>query len=79
MVKVKVNNESKYEKFRRIASNRTQKILESLRILGNCANTQTYEYSREEVEKIFKSIRATTDEIKQRFMMKVTEKHLFKL
>lgn len=79
MVKVKVNNESKHNKFRRIASNRTQKVLEGLRILGNCANTQTYDFNREDVEKIFKNIRAMTDEIKQRFMFKITEKHLFTL
>ena len=79
MVKVKVKNESKHEKFRRIATSRTQKVLDALRILGNCANTQTYEYTREEVEKIFKNIRATTEEIKQKFMIKISDKHIFKL
>ena len=79
MVKVKVKNESKHEKFRRIATNRTQKVLDALRILGNCANTQTYEYTREEVEKVFKNIRATTEEIKQKFMLKITDKHIFEL
>ena len=79
MVKVKVKNESKYERFRRLATGRTQKVLDALRILGNCANTQTYEYKREEVEKIFKNIRATTEEIKQKFMIKITDKHIFEL
>lgn len=79
MVKVKVKNESKHEKFRRIATSRTQKILDALRILGNCANKQTYEYTIEEVEKIFKNIRTTTEEIKQKFMIKISNKHIFKL
>lgn len=79
MVKVKVKNESRHEKFRRLATGRTQKVLDALRILGNCANTQTYEYNREEVEKIFKNIRATTEEIKLKFMTKITDKHIFQL
>ena len=79
MVKVKVKNESNHEKFRRLATSRTQKVLDALRILGNCANMQTYEYNREEVEKIFKNIRATTEEIKLKFMTKITDKHIFQL
>ncbi len=80
MVKVKVKNESKHEKFKRIATNRTQKVLDALRILGNCSNTQTYEYTKEEVDKIFKNIRATTEEIRQKFMIKITDnQYLFKL
>ena len=36
MVKVKVKDENKSEKFIRIAENRTQRILDDLRLLGNC-------------------------------------------
>ena len=43
MVKIKVKDESKHEKFIRIATGRTQKVLDYLRILGNCANTQMEE------------------------------------
>jgi len=79
MVKIKVKDESKHEKFVRIATNRTQKILDYLRILGNCANTQTYEYTKEEVERIFKSIRTTMEEIRHKFAIKINNKKLFKL
>ena len=79
MVKVNVPNESKHEKFVRIASSRTQKILDTLRILGNCANTYTYEYTKEEVEIIFKSIITTMEEIRHKFSIKINEKKLFKL
>ncbi|MFW9970566.1 MAG: hypothetical protein ACFFDF_10220 [Candidatus Odinarchaeota archaeon] len=79
MVKVKVRNESKHEKFKRIATGRTQKVLDTLRILGNCANTQTYEYTKEEVELIFKSIRTATEEVRHKFAIKINEKKLFKL
>jgi len=79
MVKVKVKDESKHEKFVRIATGRTQKVLDSLRILGNCANTQTYEYTKEEVERIFKSIRSAMEEVRHKFAIKINEKKLFKL
>ncbi len=79
MVKVKVRNESKHERFVRIATNRTQKVLDGLRILGNCANTQTYEYTKEEVEIIFKSIRTAMEEVRHKFAIKLNEKKLFKL
>lgn len=79
MVKVKVRNESKHEKFVRIATSRTQKVLDSLRILGNCANTQTYEYTKEEVDKIFKNIRAAMEEVRHKFAIKINEKKFFKL
>jgi len=79
MVKIKVKDESKHEKFIRIATGRTQKVLDYLRILGNCANTQTYEFSKEEVEKIFKSIRSAMEEVRHKFAIKINEKKLFKL
>lgn len=48
--------ESKSEKFKRIVTRRTNEIIEKIRILGNCSNKSTYEYTEEEVNKIFKSI-----------------------
>lgn len=46
-------NESKHDKFVRIVEARTNKAGEMLRLIGNCANTGSYEYSEEEVRKIF--------------------------
>lgn len=48
--------ESRHERFKRIASKRTNEILEKIRILGNCANKSSYEYTEEEVNKIFNEI-----------------------
>jgi len=50
--------ESKRDAFKRLAQQRTIAVLERLRILGNCANTQLYEYIDEEVNKMFSAIRA---------------------
>ena len=56
MVKTKVKNESKEERFKRVASLRTQKILNDLRLLGNCANKTIYSYGQEDISKIFGTI-----------------------
>jgi len=59
--------ETKEEKFKRIATFRTQRILEDMRLLGNCANRAGYAYSEEEVGKIFEAIAAKLESTKQLF------------
>ena len=71
--------ESKHEKFVRLSTNRTQKILNMLRLLGNCANKSNYEYNSEEVEKIFRYIRQEVDKQEALFMKKRAEKKNFTL
>ena len=56
MVKVRIENESKENKFKRIAEARVNKILEQISILRNCSNTQVYDYSESQVIKIFKAL-----------------------
>ena len=48
--------ETKRDRFIRIAESRTNKILNMVKLLGNCANPASYEYSREDVKKIFDAI-----------------------
>lgn len=48
--------ESKAEKFRRLSSARTNKILESLMLLSNLSNTSYYEFTPDEVTCMFKLI-----------------------
>ena len=67
MVKPKINNETKEQKFKRIATARTLRILEDLRLLGNCANTSTYSYAQEEVSKIFSTIEKEIKRVKSLF------------
>ena len=45
--------ESKHDKFVRLAEARTNKIIDTLQLLGNCSNTSVYEYTQDEVEEIF--------------------------
>ena len=65
--KISVKNETKEEKFKRIASARTSRLLNDLRLLGNCANTNIYAYSDEDVEKIFTTIEKEVKRIKMLF------------
>jgi len=51
-----MKQEGRHDRFKRIASKRTNDILEKIRILGNCSNKSSYEYAEEEVNKIFSEI-----------------------
>jgi len=67
MVKPKFENETKEQKFKRIATTRTRRILEDLRLLGNCANRGTYSYNEEDVNKIFSAIESELKRVKSMF------------
>lgn len=67
MVKIKVNNESREDKFKRIASLRTIRILENLRLLGNCSSTGNYSYTKQDISKIFSTIEKEVKRIKSLF------------
>ena len=51
-----MNMENKRDKFIRLAEARTNKILNMIQLLGNCSNTQTYEYTADDVDAIFSAI-----------------------
>ena len=51
-----VKQETRHERFKRIAGKRTNDVLEKVRILGNCSNRSSYEYSKDEINKIFSEI-----------------------
>jgi hypothetical protein len=62
--------ESRSEKFKRVATKRTNELLEKMRILGNCSNKSTYEYTDEDVIKIFKSLEKQLETMKAKFSNK---------
>jgi len=73
MVKPKVDSETKDARFKRIASARTSRILDDLRLLGNCANTSHYCYTENEVGKIFAAIEKELKRTKSLFNTQLTE------
>lgn len=60
--------ESKREKFVRLAEARTNKIIDTLQLLGNCSNTAIYEYTATDIEKIFQAIELEVRETKKKFI-----------
>lgn len=73
MVKPRIDNETPEEKFKRIASMRTQRILDDLRLLGNCSNSNIYQYNQAEVNKIFSTIEKELKRIRSLFEKPATE------
>jgi len=51
-----MKKETRHERFLRLAEKRTNKIINDIRILGNCSNKSSYEYKKKEVDKIFSAI-----------------------
>lgn len=48
--------ETKREAFLRLATKRTNAVLDKVRVLSNCANPYAYEYTEEDVRKMFGAI-----------------------
>ena len=71
------NNETAHDRFKRLATYRTNTILERLRVLGNCSNRQVYEYTKDDIDKIFNAIEKVVKETKAKF--RVPDKDKFKL
>lgn len=57
----------KREKFRELASNRTDKALEAIERIGNLSNQQLYEWEAAEVRKIIKALRDEVTKVEARF------------
>lgn len=57
----------KRERFKKLAVYRTNEVLKRLKILGNCANRSAYDYTEEEVNKIFSEIERKAREVKAKF------------
>lgn len=59
--------ETKKEKFRRLASSRTNKIIDMIDLLGNLSNKSNYDYSDSDVDKMFKAIDSSLKTAKSKF------------
>ena len=73
-----MKDKERKERFNKVATGRTNKILETLRLLGNCANQVNYSYTDEEIKKIFSAIENEVKETKIKFNTK-TSREKFKL
>jgi len=62
-----MEKEERRERFKRLASQRTNSVLQKLKVLGNCANRSAYDYTEDEVNKIFVEIERRVKETKAKF------------
>jgi hypothetical protein len=69
------NKETPEERFRRVATRRTNLVLRFLRLLGNTSGPG-YKHTQEEVRKIFSAIRHALDQAESKF---AKEEHPFSL
>jgi hypothetical protein len=67
------------ERFVRIVENRVNRVLGNLESLGNCSNRRNYEYTKEDVEKIFSEIQKKVEEVKTMFQEDSSKGRKFKL
>ena len=71
------DSETAEERFKRIATLRTNAVLDKLRILGKLSNRQRYSYSEDDTKKIFSAINEQLKEARAKFNSQKQEK--FKL
>ncbi len=73
---------SKRERFEEVAGSRVQMVLDKIDNLSNCANKRNYEYSKSDIDKMFKAINEQVRISKMKFESELDtntkEKKIFK-
>jgi hypothetical protein len=64
-----MTNESKHEKFKRLAKQRGDRVLKDLDLLGNLGNRNNYDYSETDVRKLFSTLEEEIRLAKMRFKL----------
>jgi hypothetical protein len=72
-------NDTKRKRFIKIAESRVNRILNNLDSLGKCSNKRNYEYSENDVQKIFREIERKMKETKFLFGNGKNKQKRFKL
>ena len=70
MIRTIMLNETKHERFKRLAMQRGDRLLKDIHLLGNLSNGNNYHYSDEEVGKLFSIIESELRIQKSRFRSK---------
>lgn len=70
-----MNNETKNEKFKRLAKQRGDRALKDINLLGNLSNRNNYEYSDQEVKRLFsildEELRSANEKFKTRLKREI--------
>lgn len=62
-------NETKHERFKRLAKQRGDRVLKDLELLGNLGNRNNYDYSEADVRKLFSALEEELRTAKMRFKL----------
>ena len=71
--------ESKSERFIRVAELRVNKALKALAAIGACADIRSYEYTEDQIGKIFDALRIELDVAEARYRTGTGRRVVFKL
>ena len=69
----------KRERFVRVAESRTNKIIEMIRLLGNCSNKSNYEFDEKDISKIYDTIKNELNDSQAKFKISCKKNNNFKL
>ncbi len=72
-----MKEETKSDKFRRLAENRVNTTIKDFNLIGNLANKSNYDYTKEDVDKIIRALRKALADLEYKFTPK--NKSEFKL
>ena len=67
-------NEEKRIKFMEYAGKRVNNVLHDIQILKPMARSNSYDFTKEDVEKMFKAIQNTLDSVKEEYNKKIEQK-----
>ena len=62
-----MDSNNKKDRFKRVAEKRTENVIRAIRNLSKCSNRRNYEYSEEQLRKIWKIIDTELKLCKQNF------------
>lgn len=71
--------ETPHDKFRRLAESRVNRALNDIRLIGNLSNRNNYDFTSEEVEKIFRALDSELKQVKARFLEGARRESEFRL
>ena len=71
--------ETKREKFVRLAESRMNNVLKQIELLSNLSNKRVYEYNEDDIEIIIKTLKNCISDLEHSFKMASSKKRKFSL
>ena len=65
-----MKEETKREKFIRLAENRVNSTIKAINLIGNLANKSNYDYRKDDVDKIIKTLKKSVSDLESKFSSK---------